>query len=146
MSNEKIYYQDINGNRVPKCYVNNHHVASPEKNYKKDDVSRKYRAMGGFVLPILIEQHVDMNNSGIGHPPKPSDELMWNMYDHQKQFNNRDPYSRFDETVDYLNDIIFLDGRHASEADRLLDHLKLQRYFIELGRVILLDKQGSSLL
>lgn len=131
------YYQDTQGNEYPRTHTNQHHLIFPESHYKKNEQLQRYRGLGGFVIRMTIDSHRQLHDN-VEPPIKPSVDLMWNIIANQR---NKDmtPYRRLNETIDLLNDIVFLDTAQSNESVLLVNNLIRQREYIDIGRVHLLN-------
>lgn len=131
------YYQDPLGNEYHESYTNKHHLIFPESHYRKTEQLQRYRGLGGFVIRMTLESHRELHEN-VEPPIKPSVDLMWNIIANQRG-NESNPYARLNDTIDFLMDIVFLDGPQSSESALLINNLARQRQFIDIGRVVLLS-------
>jgi hypothetical protein len=133
---EKRWYTTEEGLKIPDTYVNKHHLIYKRADYKSP-IEKAYRGAGGFIVEITIDSHKDLH-SETEPPIKPSPELMREIITNQRNKESLTPYERLDLTIDLLGDIVFLENRHSQTATFLLDKLKRQREYIEIGRVALI--------
>lgn len=113
-----------------------HHIAS-ERRWYQTPTEKKYREMSGMVLHLANQPHRDLH-ANVGPPPKPSPDLMRDIYLHGRTREYVDQYDLFRQVANYVGLIAEVGtGQRQEEAIPLYENLIAQATYVELGRLTL---------
>lgn len=136
------YWQTELGLIVPKDGANRHHVIWDRVDYKTP-TEKSFRTIRGFVLRLFLPPHAELHHE-VPPPPKVSPSLMSEVIKNNKHVPDTVPfahYVQFNNICNYLEEFTVNthSDRLAEEADSLVENLRQQQYFIEIGKVALIN-------
>jgi len=120
----RYVYQDVSGELHAPGEVNNHHVWFNRRRYTSP-LDKKFRNLGGFVLPTLIPPHKELH-AEVPPPPKPHPSLMRATIQFASGMAHENVYDQFLELATFLED---------RAPDRIVENLQAQTPFIMEGQV-----------
>jgi hypothetical protein len=121
--------------------VNFHHVMW-ERRYYQTSAERRYRQIGGLVLPLEVSWHDELH-ANIRPPLKPCRTLIDHTLEYAHEQTSPDMYKRFEELSNFFSGVAMDDQRPniADQALRIANNMQLQAAFIFLGGVERYEKQ-----
>lgn len=120
----RYVYQDVSGELHERGEVNNHHVWFNRRRYISP-LDKKFRNLGGFVLPLLVPIHKDLH-AEVPAPQKPEARVMRETIEFSAQIRHENPYDQFLKLATFLEDRV---------PDRIIENLQSQAPFILEGQV-----------
>jgi len=112
---------------------NLHHAWSEARLYTTP-LEIKLRTHRGFVIPSKVITH-NYRHAKLGHPPKPTRNMMIDTLDYVGEFNpDRGRFRTLDDAVEIFK-IIALESRSPERADlamRVKENLEMQRYYLAM--------------
>lgn len=117
--------------------VDTHHAFYPKSEWREGDkLHRLVSKIGGFTFRMAYDIHHDGLHSEVEPPVLTSVKLMNDLLRVQKGYQNVDPYTWLNLTLGRLQELSGSpDPQVEHEALGLIDNLKRQQVFIELGQV-----------
>lgn len=122
------------GRVLYRAELSDHHIWFPRREFHTP-TEKKLRAMGGMIVRLANQPHRDLH-ANVGPPPKPSPDLMRDIYLHGRTREYVDQYDLFRQVANYVGLIAEVGtGQRQEEAAILHENIVQQAGFIELGRV-----------
>lgn len=120
----RYVFEDVSGELHERGEVNHHHVWFNRRRYTSP-LDKKFRNLGGFVLPTLLQPHRELH-AAVPPPQKPDARLMRATIQFAAGIRNENVYDQ------YLSLATFLEDR---APDRIVENLQAQTPFILEGQV-----------
>lgn len=137
------WFTDSEGRTLHESETNRHHLIHPKHVYLGKTALSGFRSTGGFVQRMTIPAHKELH-ANVRPPILINHNLRSEIVKLQTpgEVQRLDPLERLDLTMEFLERMAIKSGvltPNSRDAWDLLENLREQRTYVELGRVTLID-------